>query len=51
MRFISLARAVKKDDRFVYIWCRHRYGHEEYCINKEVTTLNQRPGFDAQFGM
>ena len=36
VRFISLARAVKKEDQFVFIWCRHRYGHEEYCINKEV---------------
>ena len=36
-RFISLARAVVKDDRYVYIWCRHRFGHEEYCVNKEVT--------------
>ena len=36
-RFISLARAVVTEDRYVYIWCRHRFGHEEYCINKEVS--------------
>ena len=36
-RFVSLARAVVREDRYMYIWCRHRFGHEEYCINKEVT--------------
>ncbi len=39
IRFISLARAVVKDDRYVFIWCRHRFGHEEYCINKDVTFI------------
>ena len=39
VRFISLARCVVKADRYVYLWCRHRFGHEEYCINKEVTFL------------
>ena len=36
-RFISLARAVVKYDQYIYIWCRHRYGHEEFCINKDTT--------------
>lgn len=36
-RFVSLARAVAKDDRYLYVWCRHRFGHEEYCINKDVS--------------
>ena len=36
-RFISLARAVVNHDQYIYIWCRHRYGHEEYCINKDTT--------------
>ena len=36
-RFISLARAVVKYQQYIYIWCRHRYGHEEFCIHKHTT--------------
>ena len=36
-RFVSLARVTAKDDRYLYVWCRHRFGHEEYCINKDVS--------------
>ncbi len=38
-RFISLARVATKNSRYLYIWCRHRFGHEEYCINKEVSFI------------
>lgn len=36
VRFVSLARATVGDDRYVYIWCRHRFGLEAYCVNREV---------------
>ncbi|XP_064603203.1 uncharacterized protein LOC135468734 [Liolophura sinensis] len=36
-RFISLARAVVKDNRYIYVWYRHRTGpSEEFCIKKSV---------------
>lgn len=36
-RFISLARAAVKNDRFVFLWFRHRTGpSEEFCIKKSV---------------
>ena len=36
-RFISLARAVVKDDRFIFLWFRFRTGpSEEFCIKKSV---------------
>lgn len=36
-RFISLARAVVKNDRFIFLWFRHRTGpSEEFCIKKSV---------------
>ena len=44
VRFISLARAVVKNDRYIHIWARHRFGHEEYCINKEVAFVS----FDSE---
>ena len=45
VKFISLARAIVRNDRFVYLWCRHRFGHEEYCINKEVSFVR----FDCKY--
>lgn len=36
-RFVSLARVAVRGDRYLAIWCRHRFGHEEYSINKEVS--------------
>lgn len=36
-RFVSLARVAVRDDRYLAIWCRHRFGHEEYSVNKEVS--------------
>jgi len=36
-RFISLARATVKGDRFVFLWFRYRTGpSEEFCIKKSV---------------
>jgi len=35
-RFVSLARAAVRADRYVYVWCRHRFGLEAYCVNREV---------------
>lgn len=36
-RFISLARATVKDDRFIFLWFRFRTGpSEEFCIKKSV---------------
>jgi len=35
-RFVSLARAAVRADRYVYLWCRHRFGLEAYCVNREV---------------
>lgn len=45
VRFISLARAIVKNGRYIFLWCRHRFGHEEYCINKEVTFVR----FDCKY--
>lgn len=36
-RFVSQARAVACGDHHIFVWCRHRFGHEEYCINKQVS--------------
>jgi len=36
-RFVSLARVAVRDDRHLFVWCRHRFGHEEYSVNKEVS--------------
>lgn len=33
---MSLARAAVRSDRYVYVWCRHRFGLEAYCVNREV---------------
>lgn len=35
-RFVSLARAAVRADRYLYVWCRHRFGLEAYCVNREV---------------
>lgn len=36
-RIISLARAVVKNNQFIYLWYRHRTGpSEEFCIKKSV---------------
>ncbi|XP_071163525.1 uncharacterized protein [Mytilus edulis] len=36
-RFISLARAVVKNDRFIFLWFRHRTGpSEEFSIKKNI---------------
>jgi len=35
-RFVSLARAAVRSDRYMYVWCRHRFGLEAYCVNREV---------------
>lgn len=36
-RFISLSRAIVKNDRHIYMWFRHRTGpSEEFCVKKSV---------------
>ncbi|KAK2170360.1 hypothetical protein LSH36_3g19120 [Paralvinella palmiformis] len=38
-RFISKARAVFKNDRQLYIWCRHRFGSEDVHFHPKVSFL------------
>lgn len=36
-RFISLARAAVRNDRYIFLWFRHRTGpSEEFCIKKSI---------------
>jgi hypothetical protein len=35
-RFVSQARGLVKNDCRLYLWMRHRLGHEEYCMHKET---------------